>query len=56
MECACLKNFQKQILSPKICVEIFMRILKVSKSVLVFSFLKDSGKNSIETYTIMLHA
>ena len=44
MKFACLENFQKKILSPKICVDIFMRISKVSKSVLFFSFLKDSAK------------
>ena len=44
MKCACLENFQKKILGPKICFEIFMRIFKVSKSVLFFFFLKDSAK------------
>ena len=35
MKCACLENFQKKILSPKMCVEIVLTIFKVYKSVLL---------------------
>ena len=40
---ACLENLQKKILSPKMCVEIFLIFLKkIYKSVL-FYFLEDSA-------------
>ena len=35
MKCACLENFQKKILSPKMCVEIVLTIFKVYKSALL---------------------
>ena len=35
MKCACLENFQKKILSHKMCVEIVLTIFKVYKSVLL---------------------
>ena len=38
MKCACLENFLKKNLSPKICVEIVLKIFKVYKSVLLLLF------------------
>ena len=40
---ACLENLQKKILSPKMCVEIFLIFFKYTK-VSYFYFLEDSAK------------
>ena len=43
MKCACLENFQKKILSPKICVEIFEMFEKILSTKMCVE---------METYTI----
>ena len=51
MKCACLENFLKKILSPKICVEIVLKIFKEKKSVL-FLVLKRKCEILKKKYTI----